>query len=162
MRIAYQGHQRIDRRSLALRRAIADKLGTDPALFKIARDNLDRWSTTGSRSDDGAAAGDPVRGRAGARGALGHLCALRIVAQFMTRAQLEPISYYAHGVDETTAVLPSGWPRRWRDRHAMVRRDILEQRLASTGLDVASSKRVSDKFRGISACENYQPRAREH
>jgi hypothetical protein len=50
MRVAYQGHQRIDRRSVALHRAIAEKLRTDPTLLKIAGDNLDRWSTPGSRS----------------------------------------------------------------------------------------------------------------
>lgn len=50
MRAGYQGHQRIDRRSLALHRAIAEKLRADPALIKIVHDNLDRWSTTGSRS----------------------------------------------------------------------------------------------------------------
>ena len=50
MGVAYQGHQRIDRRSVALHRAIAEKLRDDPALLQIARDNLDRWSITASRS----------------------------------------------------------------------------------------------------------------
>jgi hypothetical protein len=44
------GHRRIDQRSLALHRAIADKLRNDPALLEIARENLDRWSATNSRS----------------------------------------------------------------------------------------------------------------
>jgi hypothetical protein len=45
-----QGHRRIDQRSLAMHRAIADKLRADPSLLEIARDNLDRWSRTGSAS----------------------------------------------------------------------------------------------------------------
>jgi len=45
-----RGHQRIDRRSLALHRAIADKLRADPSLLGIARDNLDRWTLAESRS----------------------------------------------------------------------------------------------------------------
>jgi len=44
------GHQRIDRRSLALHRAIAEKLRERPALIEIARENLERWSLTGGRS----------------------------------------------------------------------------------------------------------------
>lgn len=44
------GHGRIDRRSLALHRAIADRLRSDPALIEIARDNLDRWSLANGRS----------------------------------------------------------------------------------------------------------------
>ena len=44
------GHQRLDSRSLALHRAIADKLRANPALLGIARDNLDRWSAQGGRS----------------------------------------------------------------------------------------------------------------
>lgn len=43
-------HQRIDRRSLALHRAIAEKLRERPALIEIARENLERWSLTGGRS----------------------------------------------------------------------------------------------------------------
>ena len=50
MSVALRGHQRIDQRSLALHRAIADKLSADPALIQIVQDNLDRWSTKGSRS----------------------------------------------------------------------------------------------------------------
>ena len=37
------GHQRIDRRSLAMHRAIAGKLRADPSLLAIAHENLDRW-----------------------------------------------------------------------------------------------------------------------
>jgi hypothetical protein len=44
------GHGRIDLRSLALHRAIAEKIRANPALLEVARDNLDRWSQTNSRS----------------------------------------------------------------------------------------------------------------
>ena len=47
---ALEGHHRIDRRSLALHCAIADKLRTNPALLEIARENLDRWSIANGRS----------------------------------------------------------------------------------------------------------------
>jgi hypothetical protein len=47
---ALRGHQRIDQRSLALHRAIAEKLRVHPALIEIARDNLDRWSLAAARS----------------------------------------------------------------------------------------------------------------
>jgi hypothetical protein len=47
---ALAGHQRIDQRSLALHRAIADKLRADPWLLAIAFDNLDRWSRQNGRS----------------------------------------------------------------------------------------------------------------
>jgi hypothetical protein len=48
MSVALRGHQRIDQRSLALHRAIAEKLRANPALIEIARDNLDRWSLRGA------------------------------------------------------------------------------------------------------------------
>jgi len=44
------GHLRIEQRSLALHRAIADKLRADPALIEVARDNLNRWSRQNGRS----------------------------------------------------------------------------------------------------------------
>ena len=44
------GHQRIDARSLALHRAIAEKLRADPSLLAIAHDNLDRWSAVKDHS----------------------------------------------------------------------------------------------------------------
>jgi hypothetical protein len=44
------GHPRIDRRSLALHRAIAAKLRADPSLLEIASSNLDRWSLANGRS----------------------------------------------------------------------------------------------------------------
>lgn len=44
------GHERIDRRSLMLHRAIAEKLRADPSLLAIAYDNLDRWSVNVPRS----------------------------------------------------------------------------------------------------------------
>jgi hypothetical protein len=42
--LRWTGHERIDRRSLALHRAIAEKLRRRPELLDVARDNLDRWS----------------------------------------------------------------------------------------------------------------------
>ncbi len=50
MAVPPRGHQRIDQRSLALHRAIAEKLRARPALLDIARDNLDRWTAAGTRS----------------------------------------------------------------------------------------------------------------
>lgn len=47
---ALGGHQRIDQRSIALHRAIADKLRADPSLLAVAQDNLERWSRENSRS----------------------------------------------------------------------------------------------------------------
>ena len=44
------GHQRIDRRSLELHREIAAKLRARPELLEIARENLDRWTQMGGRS----------------------------------------------------------------------------------------------------------------
>lgn len=40
------GHARIDQRSIALHRAVADKLSADPGLLRIATANLDRWYPT--------------------------------------------------------------------------------------------------------------------
>jgi hypothetical protein len=93
--------------------------------------------------------------------------------------------YYAHGVDETTAVLPEGWRDRlilvagentrfvrgWcleihdlaiakyaagreKDldftqalaRHAMVRRDVLERRLAATALDPRVRSQIAGRI----------------
>ena len=50
MSSAVQGHRRIDLRSIALHRAVAEKLRANPALLDIAHDNLDRWSRTGGHS----------------------------------------------------------------------------------------------------------------
>lgn len=50
MSVPVRGHQRIDRRSLALHRAIADKLREDPSLIAIALENIERWTRLGSRS----------------------------------------------------------------------------------------------------------------
>ena len=44
------GHERIDQRSLALHRAIAEKLRSNPSLIAVARDNVDRWSLANGRS----------------------------------------------------------------------------------------------------------------
>jgi len=62
--------------------------------------------------------------------------------------------YYAHGVDETTAILPEGW-RREKDldftsalaRHGMVDRETLEQRLAAAALDAGAKSRISAHIR---------------
>ncbi|MGA2738000.1 MAG: hypothetical protein ABSG65_11180 [Bryobacteraceae bacterium] len=50
MSVPLRGHQRIDRRSLALHRAIAEKLRADPALIGIAVENIERWSMAGGHS----------------------------------------------------------------------------------------------------------------
>jgi hypothetical protein len=50
MSVPLHGHHRIDRRSLAMHRAIAEKLRNDPSLIAIAFDNLDRWSRAEGRS----------------------------------------------------------------------------------------------------------------
>lgn len=41
-----RSHEWVDRRSLALARAIAAKLAAQPALFEVARENLRRWRAT--------------------------------------------------------------------------------------------------------------------
>ncbi len=43
-------HDRLERRSLALHRAIAAKLRVRPELLSIARENIERWSRRGGRS----------------------------------------------------------------------------------------------------------------
>lgn len=48
--MSLQGHERIDQRSLALHRAVAEKLRAQPSLLEIARDNLKRWAPTAGRS----------------------------------------------------------------------------------------------------------------
>ena len=50
MSVPLRGHQRIDQRSLALHRAIAEKLRAHPELIEIAYDNLDRWTRAARRS----------------------------------------------------------------------------------------------------------------
>lgn len=50
MGVPLRGHQRIDRRSLALHRAIAEKLRNDPSLLAIALENIERWSRAGGHS----------------------------------------------------------------------------------------------------------------
>ena len=50
MSVPLRGHQRIDQRSLALHRAIGEKLREDPALLAIAVENIERWSRAGGRS----------------------------------------------------------------------------------------------------------------
>ena len=42
----YSDHRRLDERSLALHRLIAEKVWADPALLDKARDNLRRWQQT--------------------------------------------------------------------------------------------------------------------
>jgi len=43
-------HDRLERRSLELHRAIAAKLRQRPELLSVAQDNLNRWSHSGNRS----------------------------------------------------------------------------------------------------------------
>jgi hypothetical protein len=43
-------HERIDRRSIAMHRAIAEKLRANPALLEIARENIARWAPAAGRS----------------------------------------------------------------------------------------------------------------
>ena len=43
-------HERIDRRSIAMHQAIADKLRANPALLEIARENIARWAPAAGRS----------------------------------------------------------------------------------------------------------------
>ena len=43
MKPLYSDHVRLDERSLALHRLVAEKLRADPALLEKARDNLRRW-----------------------------------------------------------------------------------------------------------------------
>ena len=50
MATAYTGHERIDQRSIALHRAIAEKLRAHPELLQIARDNLARLTQKAGRS----------------------------------------------------------------------------------------------------------------
>jgi hypothetical protein len=50
MSLRLQEHQRIDERSIALHRAIAEKLCVQPELIEIAGDHLDRWSLNGGNS----------------------------------------------------------------------------------------------------------------
>lgn len=45
-----QGHERIDQRSLAMHRRIAEKLRESPSLLAIAEDNLARWMSQPGRS----------------------------------------------------------------------------------------------------------------
>jgi len=50
MKAADTGHERIDQRSIALHRAIAEKLAANPELLQIAHDNLIRLTQKGGRS----------------------------------------------------------------------------------------------------------------
>lgn len=43
-------HERLERRSLALHRASADKLRRQPSLFEIAKEDLDHWTARDGRS----------------------------------------------------------------------------------------------------------------
>lgn len=43
-------HARVDARSLAMHRAIAEKLRARPELIEIARENLDRWTAGRSQA----------------------------------------------------------------------------------------------------------------
>ena len=48
--MSLHGHQRIDARSLAMHRAIAEKVRANPQLVEVARDNIKRWSRIGAAS----------------------------------------------------------------------------------------------------------------
>jgi hypothetical protein len=48
--VSSSGHLRIDQRSLALHRAVAEKLRAHPELIEIARENLNRWYAGAGRS----------------------------------------------------------------------------------------------------------------
>jgi hypothetical protein len=50
MQTELRGHERIDLRSIALHRAIAEKLRANPALLEIARENIARWAPAAGRS----------------------------------------------------------------------------------------------------------------
>src|ERR1043165_9381490 len=50
MSVTLRGHARIDRRSIELDRAIADKLRSDASVLVVARGNLDRWTKMQGRS----------------------------------------------------------------------------------------------------------------
>lgn len=50
MSTGLRGHERIDQRSIALHRAIAEKLRENPELMQVAQDNLMRWMARETRS----------------------------------------------------------------------------------------------------------------
>lgn len=50
MQTEFRGHERIDQRSIAMHRAIAEKLRANPALLEIARENIARWAPAAGRS----------------------------------------------------------------------------------------------------------------
>jgi hypothetical protein len=50
MSVPLHGHQRIDRRSLELHRAIVEKLRGSPSLLDIALENIERWSRSEGHS----------------------------------------------------------------------------------------------------------------
>lgn len=50
MQTELRGHERIDQRSIAMHRAIAEKLRANPALLEIARENIARWTPAAGRS----------------------------------------------------------------------------------------------------------------
>jgi hypothetical protein len=58
-----RGHARIDARSLAMHRAIAEKLRATPELLEIAHDNIRRWSATAGRSQPYLAAWEQLLGK---------------------------------------------------------------------------------------------------
>jgi hypothetical protein len=50
MQTEFRGHERIDQRSIAMHRAIAEKLRANPALLEIAHENIARWAPAAGRS----------------------------------------------------------------------------------------------------------------
>lgn len=51
MEVVTSSHERLDRRSLAMHRLIADKIRAEPGLFEIAFQNIERWTRTSGRND---------------------------------------------------------------------------------------------------------------
>jgi len=51
MEVVTSSHERLDRRSLAMHRLIADKIRAEPELFEIASQNIERWMRTSGRHD---------------------------------------------------------------------------------------------------------------
>jgi hypothetical protein len=50
MEVVSSSHERLDLRSLAMHRLIADKIRAEPKLFEIASQNIERWSRTPGRN----------------------------------------------------------------------------------------------------------------
>lgn len=51
-----RGHRRAEERSIALHRAVAERLAADPSLVELGRARLERWATSGAMHPTVAAA----------------------------------------------------------------------------------------------------------